>query len=258
MSERRIRGRVWLLFAAAAGAFSLWYAETREPRKARAPREEPAFVSEMTNTPVRTQPYGGGPVEVVAEEPEGMPIPVPSIVPAQVEVGVPDVSTPEILGDVPDPDVASEGMVAAEDAAEDTEEPPQIAQAEPAASAAPNVPYVLPLAVVPGVPPAEQPDRAPTLGGTAISASGAGGTSVGNVAGTIVGSAGGTAVGSAGGTAVGTAGGTAVGSAGALSSPVNPFPFTPALPPPRPIPIGGTTNIVPVLTPWGWFLVQLP
>lgn len=255
MSERRIRGRVWLLFAAAAGAFSLWYAETREPRKARAPREEPAFVSEMSTTAERPQPYGGGPVEVVPEEPqvpEGMPIPVPSVVPAQAEVGVPDLATPDIApSDVALIDVASEGMVAIEDTAEDgsddTAEPPQqIATAEEV----PNVPYVLPLTVVPEVPPAEQPDRTPTAGGTAISPTGAGGTAVGTVTGTLVGSAGGTAVGSAGGTSTGTA--------GALSSPVNPTPFfTPAIPPPRPVPIGSTSRVVPVLTPWGWFLVAL-
>lgn len=263
--ERRIRGRVWLLWAAIVGAGLIWadlsvIREEPKTRNARVAREESVPVEAVG--PAR--PYGGGPVvetppietpasatPTSAASEEGYPIPVPSFTPAmpvEQEAGTVDAAadvTAEVIEEAPIEDAVVEDTAPPEDTGA-----PQVAAAEDA-EPYPNVPYVVPIPVLPPVelPPVSETPQ--TLAGSPIGAAGAGGTAigVGGAGGTAIGAggAGGTTIGAggAGGTVtpgIGIGGGTAVGSAGAIS------PFTPI----APTPFG-----VPMLTPFGWILVPV-
>lgn len=263
--ERRIRGRVWLLWAAIVGAGLIWVDRSliREEPETRNVRPFTHAEGREESLPVEAvgpaRPYGGGPsveTPTVIETPassapssateEGYPIPVPSFTPAlpvEQEAGTVD-AAPDATAEVAQEASTEDAFVEDATPPEDTGAP-QVATAEDA-EPYPNVPYVVPLPILPAVelPPVSEAPQ--TLAGSPIGATGAGGNAIGlgGAGGSTIGigGAGGTAigVGGAGGAVtpgVGLGGGTAIGIAGA------PAPFTP---------FG-----VPMLTPFGWILVPV-
>jgi hypothetical protein len=268
--EHRIRGRVWLALAALVGVFTMWLeprlAVRPQPRKAIAWRDDSAY-------------WGGGavgsasahvvhaPAPVAAEaspelrpEPLGVPLPAWPTLDARPSDAAAEANAPSDAtawsGDG-DAEVAVDAESHDGDLGEvATTASPGVASSGAAFGGDPNAPLIVPLytSVPVGLPVVGDPR--PTMGGTAQSQGGAGGTSVGLAGGSVVGLAGGTAVGLAGGSVVGLAGGTAVGLAGAAKAPGIAFGTNATL---RPMPLLGPfpTPVAIVITPLGWLVVPL-